>query len=55
MSVRFTFDQFILSNPACAIAAPAKPPIKVWDEEDGIPYHHVRRFQQIAAIIPDEF
>src|SRR5205809_5499805 len=45
-------DQFMLLKPECAIAAPAKPPIKVWEDEEGMPYHHVRRFQQIAAITP---
>src|SRR5215831_20951933 len=45
-------DQLILLKPECAIAAPAKPPIKVCDDEDGIPYHHVSKFQEIAAIIP---
>ena len=39
--------------PACAIAAPAKPPMSVCDEEEGIPNHHVSRFQQIAAINPE--
>ena len=36
-----------------AIAAPAKPPISVCEEEDGIPSHHVARFQIMAAIIPE--
>ena len=39
---------------ACAIAAPANPPISVWEEEDGIPYHHVSRFQKIAANKPEK-
>ena len=34
------------------IAAPAKPPISVWEEEDGIPFHQVIRFHEIAAIMP---
>ena len=42
---------FVMS--ACAIAAPAKPPINVCDEEDGIPYHHVSKFQKIAANKPE--
>ena len=33
-------------------AAPAKPPIRVCEEEDGIPFHQVTRFQVIAAITP---
>jgi hypothetical protein len=39
-------------NIACVIAAPANPPIRVWDEEEGMPYHQVRRFQEMAAIKP---
>jgi hypothetical protein len=34
------------------MAAPAKPPIKVCDELEGIPSHHVSRFQIIAAMTP---
>src|SRR5436190_1098119 len=45
-------DQLILAKPECAMAAPAKPPINVCDEDDGMPYHQVSRFQQMAAIIP---
>ena len=47
-------DQLMLSKPECAMAAPAKPPINVCDEEDGMPYHQVSRFQQMAAITPDK-
>jgi len=36
------------------IAAPANPPIRVWEEDDGIPNHHVARFHIIAAIIPEK-
>src|SRR5215216_4564170 len=43
----------IAPNPPCAIAAPASPPINVCDDEEGIPNHHVNRFQIIAAIKPD--
>ena len=39
--------------PAAATAAPVKPPISVCDELEGIPYHHVIKFQIIAAINPD--
>jgi hypothetical protein len=39
---------------ACAMAAPANPPIRVWDEDEGIPYHQVRRFQNIAASNPEK-
>ena len=41
-----------LKLPACAMAAPANPPIRVCDEDDGIPDHQVSRFQIIAAIKP---
>ena len=44
----------IVLNPPCAIAAPANPPIKVWEDEDGIPNHQVRRFHEIAAINPEK-
>lgn len=36
------------------MAAPANPPISVWDEEEGIPLHQVHRFQMMAAITPDK-
>ena len=42
-----------LVKKACVMAAPANPPIKVWEEEDGMPYHQVSRFQIMAAIKPD--
>ena len=35
-------------------AAPKNPPIKVWEDEDGIPSHQVRRFQAIAATSPEK-
>jgi hypothetical protein len=35
---------------ACEMAAPANPPINVWEEEEGMPYHQVNRFQNMAAI-----
>src|SRR6185437_639588 len=38
--------------PACASAAPMKPPSRVCEELEGIPNHHVSRFQQMAAISP---
>lgn len=46
-------DQLMLVNPECATAAPAKPPINVCEDDEGIPYHQVSKFQQIAAIIPE--
>jgi hypothetical protein len=36
--------------PECAIAAPTNPPTRVWEELEGSPHHHVKRFQVIAAI-----
>ena len=47
-------EEFTALKPAQATAAPAKPPIRVWDEEEGIPYHQVRRFHMMAAIRPDK-
>lgn len=35
------------------MAAPANPPISVWEEDEGIPFHHVHKFQMTAAIIPE--
>ena len=37
------------SIPA-ALDGPAKEPIRAWEEEEGMPYHQVMRFQAIAAI-----
>ena len=36
------------------MAAPANPPIRVCDEEDGIPFHQVIKFHAMAAITPDK-
>ena len=41
-------------NPPAATAAPAKPPINVCEEEEGIPNHQVSKFQQMAAISPEK-
>ena len=41
-------------NPEAAMAAPAKPPINVCDEDDGIANHQVARFQTMAAIKPEK-
>ena len=43
-----------LSRIPCMIAAPAKPPMSVCEDEEGIPNHQVNRFQKIAAIKPDK-
>ena len=45
---------WIASKPFAMMAAPAKPPISVWEEEDGIPFHQVIKFHAIAAITPDK-
>src|ERR1700753_41698 len=42
----------IAPEPAPTRVAPITPPIKAWDEEDGIPNHQVARFQLIAPISP---
>jgi len=39
--------------PALAIAAPTKPPTRVWEELDGRPHHQVNRFQMMALIKAD--
>ncbi len=36
--------------PVFATTAPTMPPISACDELDGMPYHHVTRFQKIAPI-----
>ena len=36
--------------PALATAAPTSPPISACDEDDGMPYYQVMRFQAIAPI-----
>ena len=46
-------SNWIEPKPLAMIAAPAKPPINVWEEEEGIPFHHVNKFHIIAAITPD--
>src|SRR5690349_7350270 len=32
----------------CESAAPAKPPMSAWEDDDGRPHHHVSRFQSTA-------
>ena len=43
---------WIASNPFAMMAAPANPPIRVCEEEEGMPFHQITKFQVIAAIIP---
>jgi len=40
------------SQPNAATNAPANPPISVCDDEEGIPYHQVIKFQAIAESSP---
>ena len=41
-----------LAMATCVTAAPANPPIKVCEEDYGIPSHQVRRFHAVAANKP---
>ncbi len=52
ITVAQTTPERTASIPKAAIKAPAKPPIKVCEEEDGIPSHQVSRFQAIAESNP---
>jgi len=55
LTVLITIGELItLKLPACAMAAPAKPPINVWEDEEGMPDHQVSKFQIIAAISPEK-
>ena len=40
--------QMIISSPCAMTTAPISPPTKAWEELEGRPSHHVRRFQAIA-------
>src|ERR1700743_3441433 len=42
----------IAPEPEATRVEPITPPIRAWDEEDGMPNHQVARFQQIAPISP---
>src|SRR3954463_13559038 len=37
-------------SPDWTRAAPTRPPISAWEDEDGSPSHHVTRFQTIAPV-----
>ena len=39
-------------HPLAMMAAPAKPPISVCDDEEGMPFHHVNKFHAMAASTP---
>src|ERR1700712_4090920 len=43
-------DHFTPSDPASA--APIRPPIRAWEDEDGRPSHQVPRFHAIAPSRP---
>src|SRR5574344_19469 len=43
---------WMAANPFAMMAEPAKPPISVWDDEEGIPFHQVSRFQMPAPTTP---
>ena len=45
-----TTDQLAVTPPA--MAAPTRPPIRAWEEEEGRPKYHVMRFQAMAPIRP---
>jgi hypothetical protein len=53
-SVLVILSTSMLLKPACAMAAPAKPPIRVCEDDEGIPNHQVSRFQMIAAMSPEK-
>ena len=40
-------------KPLAMMAAPANPPMRVCDDEEGMPFHQVKRFQMMAAMTPD--
>ena len=42
------------SKPWAIMAAPANPPIRVCEEDEGMPLHQVNRFHAMAAITPDK-
>src|SRR5690606_35296599 len=50
MAIFKTPEYITALNPFPATAAPTSPPTRVWDELEGRPHHHVRRFQIMAAL-----
>src|SRR5258708_38221337 len=40
----------IEARPALVIAEPASPPINAWELLEGMPSHHVIKFQQMAPL-----
>ena len=54
LTVLIIIGELIAPNPPLPIAAPAKPPINVCEDEEGMPNHQVSKFQIIAAIRPEK-
>jgi hypothetical protein len=52
MAVAMMIPELIAPQPNAARKAPENPPINVCEDEDGIPYHHVIRFQVTALSNP---
>lgn len=52
LAICMILGEFMEANPEWAIAAPANPPIRVCEDDDGMPYHQVNKFQNIAAMSP---
>src|SRR5215207_736331 len=53
-TVFITGAELTAPRPPWAMAAPAKPPIRVCEEEEGMPNHQVSKFQAMAAIRPEK-
>ena len=48
ITVAVTTPKRMDSQPKAARKAPAKPPISVCEDDDGMPYHQVTKFHVIA-------
>ena len=53
LAVLIITDELTAPKPPLAIAAPANPPMRVWEEDEGIPSHQVSKFHKMAAINPE--
>ncbi len=40
--------KFTALGPAWAQPAPMSPPMRAWDEDEGMPNHQVKKFQKMA-------
>ena len=47
-------SELMAPKPACAMPAPANPPMSVCEDDEGMPNHQVRRFQKMAATRPEK-